>query len=210
MLMPSLLRSQPKWFVGAVGGITTLSADAKSVLSPERSEISSYKPENGPTYWLFGGRHWNDYLSVQLSYSWNRNLVKLTSARNVGSDFTYYEQTHRPVQHAIIGEVLLYFRDRGSFARPYLTVGTGAVYTSSSRGNISQTSGVLSAPGAFSSTDAGLRVAVGIDMRIKDGWAFRYSFSETMQHNPFSRQLTPQADRRLASFQNLFGIIRQF
>jgi hypothetical protein len=73
-----------------------------------------------------------------------------------------------------------------------------------------QVTGTLPPPGAFSSTDPILRVAVGIDFRLKNGWAFRYIFSETIQPNPISRQLTPPADRRLANFQNLFGLVKQF
>ena len=105
---------------------------------------------------------------------------------------------------------MLYFRQRASFARPYLSVGVGAAHLSSSKDNIEQITGMLTAPDGFSSTDAILRVAVGIDFRLKKRWAFRYIFSETTQSNPIIRQLTPPADRRLANFQNLFGLVREF
>jgi hypothetical protein len=62
----------------------------------------------------------------------------------------------------------------------------------------------------FASTDPALRVAVGIDLGTADGWRFRYSFSETINRNPVSAQLSPPAQRNLANFQNLFGAIRSF
>ena len=210
-LLPVLLPGQqPSWFVGGMGGISTLSADAKSNLSPQRSEISLYKPENGPAFWILAGRHLNDYLSFQASYGWNRNSVKLTSTLQTAGEFTYYEQTRRLAEHTASGELMLYFRPRSSFARPYLSVGTGAAHFASSRGDIEESIGTLPAPDAFSSTDPILRVAVGIDFRLKKGFAFRYIFSETIQRNTISRQLTPPAERRLANFQNLFGLVKQF
>ena len=39
---------------------------------------------------------------------------------------------------------------------------------------------------------------------------FRYSFSETISANPISPSLTPPAQRGLANFQNLFGLVYRF
>ncbi|MGH9664935.1 MAG: hypothetical protein ACRD9L_10975, partial [Bryobacteraceae bacterium] len=62
----------------------------------------------------------------------------------------------------------------------------------------------------FSSTGAALRVAVCIDVRIRHGWAFRYSFSETTSRNPLSDRLAPPGPHVLMNFQNLFGFLKQF
>ena len=51
---------------------------------------------------------------------------------------------------------------------------------------------------------------VGIDLRLSGRVDFRYSFSETMSRNPISPRLTPPAPRRLANFQNLFGLVGRF
>ena len=68
------------------------------------------------------------------------------------------------------------------------------------------------APPGLARTDvrATLRVAVGLDVRIGDGWSVRYSFSESLSGNPISEQLTPPGRRNLANFQNLVGVLRSF
>ena len=44
-------------FVGAVAGVSTLSADARSELTTDGADVSLYKPENGPALnVLFGMR----------------------------------------------------------------------------------------------------------------------------------------------------------
>ena len=53
-------------------------------------------------------------------------------------------------------------------------------------------------------------VAVGMDVRTGPKWSIRYSFSESLSRNPISQQLSPPAQRRLANFQNLVGVIRTF
>jgi hypothetical protein len=70
--------------------------------------------------------------------------------------------------------------------------------------------GATPPPGTLASTRIGLRSAVGIDLAMRDGWSFRYSFSETISRNPISPHLSPRGERRLANFQNLFGIVRRF
>ena len=65
-------------------------------------------------------------------------------------------------------------------------------------------------PQEFSSVAAALRVTVGIDMTIHGRWAFRYTFSETIRSNPISARLSPLGQRNLATFQNLFGIVKTF
>jgi len=56
-------------------------------------------------------------------------------------------------------------------------------------------------PQEFQSTVPALRVAVGMDFALRAGWAVRYSFSETIQNNPISEQLSPPG---------LFGISKSF
>ena len=62
----------------------------------------------------------------------------------------------------------------------------------------------------IASTRIGLRSHVGIDIRVSRHVNFRYSFSETISGNPISPSLTPPAPRRLANFQNLFGLVGRF
>src|ERR1051326_4753938 len=66
-------------YAGALGGISTLSADGRAFLTPTVSSTSLYKPENGPSLNLFAGIHLRDYLSIQGNYVWNRNDVTLVS-----------------------------------------------------------------------------------------------------------------------------------
>ena len=53
-------------------------------------------------------------------------------------------------------------------------------------------------------------MAVGADVPIGNGWAIRYSFSESVSANPISRDLAPPGARGLANFQNLVGVFRTF
>lgn len=210
LALPTALHSQNKYFIGGVGGVSTLSADGKSSLSATPAAMSSYKPENGGTFWFMGGRHWNDWFSIQASYGWNRNSLKLTSIAYQGEAFAYYEQSRSASQHTLAGEALVYFRGRESRLRPYLSTGAGVVHLSSPADTIKGSDGGLVRPSAFSSTAPAIRVAVGIDVFLKDNWAFRFTFSETIRNNPISRQLSPPGVRNLAHFQNLFGLVKHF
>jgi len=151
---------------------------------------------NGGILNAFGGVHLNDYLSLQGNYTWNRNDLELFVIRNPGDS---YEQRRDSSQHAAGVDLLLYFRARRSWVRPFLSAGPAVVrFTCNSTTE------------SFSSVTPSLRVAVGIDARIAPGWAFRYSFLGAMQVNPISPHLSPPGGRRLANFQNLFGILRLF
>ena len=196
------------FYTGALGGVSTLSADGRSVVTASDAFASSYKPQNGPILNVFGGVHLNNYLSLQANYTGNRNNLTLTS---IGSSASAYEQKRKSSQHSFAGDVVLYFRDRQSWARPYLSVGLGAARFKSDSGELSLVRGALSLPPyRFSSTMVTLRVAVGIDLALTRGWAFRYSFLEAIQQNPISPQLTPPGQRNLAGFQNLFGFVKTF
>src|SRR5947207_11661678 len=60
-------------YVGAIGGIATLSADAGSQSTAQGLTLSSYGPKNGGALNIFAGAHLHDYFSVQADYIWNRN-----------------------------------------------------------------------------------------------------------------------------------------
>jgi hypothetical protein len=196
-------------FAGAVGGVSTLSADARSIVGDMSAEASLYKPENGAALNLLGGVHVSDYFSVQSNYVWNRNRLTLSALRSI--DGTFYEERRKSGQHSFIADALLYFRNRESWARPYLSAGIGVVrFVTSEAMLLASRDGPARPPAMFVSTDPALRVAVGIDVDMVGEWRFRYSFSETISRNPVSVQLSPPAQRNLANFQNLFGAVRSF
>jgi hypothetical protein len=190
--------------------VSTLSADGAFSIRGDASAHSQYKPENGPTAMGFAGRHLSDYLSIQFSYGWNRNEI-LLAATESGAVATAYEQGRRNHQHTVIGEGMLFFRDRKSRVRPYLTAGAGVHHlASTATGRSVRIGSPVLPPVEFSKTGPAFRVAVGIDVFLRGGFAWRYSFSETIQGNAMSRQLSPRGERNLANFQNLFGFAWHF
>jgi hypothetical protein len=164
-----------------------------------------YKPENGPALNLAGGITLNDWFAIQANYVWNRNNLTINE---IAGDANFQENRHTS-QNAAIADFLLYFRSRRSRIRPYLSVGSGLVQLrSEAEGPILGTLGPV--PPQIDTVKLPLRVAVGIDLLVRDGWGFRYSFSETITGNPFSAELTPPGSRGLANFQNLFGLVKYF
>ena len=133
------------------------------------------------------GYHFNDWVSAQAGYIWNRNL--LTISQLAGTAFSQSENTR--TQTAVAFDALLYFRPRASRYRPYLSSGLAVV-------------------SVLNEFKAGLHVAVGIDLPLRKGWGVRYSFSEMMSANPFAAALNPPAGGRLMNFQNLFGVVKTF
>ena len=207
--LPSVASAQ--FYAGALGGLTTLSGDAKSVIGPDGSAFSLYKPENGPSARFFVGRHLTDYLSLQADYGWNRNGLTLSATSTSPQGETLYQEARDSSEQSVLGNLLLYFRNRKSWARPYLSVGTGFVRFHSQEASISALAGSPTLPPAkFNSVAVALRVAVGIDMTLHGRWAFRYTFSETIRDNPVSAVLSPPGQRNLAIFQNLFGVVKTF
>ena len=87
-------------YAGVLGGLATLSADARSQLTAQSLNASLYKPENGPALNIFGGAHVTQYLSLQANYVWNRNDLKLSSTSSASSSF--YEEQRKSSQHALI------------------------------------------------------------------------------------------------------------
>jgi len=199
------------FYFGAMGGLATLSGDGRFILSGASSQTSLYKPENGAALNLFGGRDFSEYASVQANYIWNRNDVTLASTSFGPAGASDYQQARTSQQSSAIADLLVYFRGRRSRVRPYLSGGTGAVWLSSSaKGLVTITGSPPIPPQHFSDTNIGLRVAVGMDVRLGGGWWFRYSFSETISSNPISDELSPPGQRMLKNFQNLFGLVRRF
>ena len=70
----------PRAFAGVVTGVSTLSADARSVVSSMNFAVSLYKPENGPALNLLVGVHLSDHATIQANYIWNRNDLALVAA----------------------------------------------------------------------------------------------------------------------------------
>jgi hypothetical protein len=202
---------RPTPYAGMLAGISTLSADGTAVVALSQAEASLYKPENGLALNLFAGAHLSDYVSVQGNYIWNRNALALSSLRTV--DGAFFEEHRRSQQHSIVGDGLLYFRNRQSWVRPYLSAGLGvARFKSDGQRLAASRAAVGRPPAVFERTDPVLRIAVGIDIHhgLAGPLRFRYSFSETIGDNPISAQLSPVPPRNLANFQNLFGLVASF
>jgi Outer membrane protein beta-barrel domain len=198
-------------YVGMLGGLATLSGDGTSNVSSASAATSLYDPQNGPAAGIFAGVHLFKYVSLQGNYNWNRNDVKLVSTFANAAGFSFYQQPESITQNALVGNVLVYFRKRGERIRPYLSEGVGVVRVSSRINGTTLSQGNLPLPTASSSSFvAATRTAVGLDVCLKPGWYFRYTFGENISHNPISAQLSPPAQRSLKDFQNLFGIYRTF
>jgi len=192
-------------YAGVIGGVATLSADAGSQGSSQGLSLSSYDPLNGGALDVFAGVHLHNYFSVQANYIWNRNSLRLNSASSGGS---FYQEDRSSMQQATVFDFLVYFRQRSSRIRPYLGTGTGIVHLSSTQDRvIASGGGAVLPPARFSSTGPLLRVHVGIDLRLARKLDFRYSFSEMIERNEISRQLSPPGTHKLMNFQNLFGFV---
>ncbi|MGH9313600.1 MAG: outer membrane beta-barrel protein [Vicinamibacterales bacterium] len=200
----------PRRFAGAVAGISTLSADARSEITSSAAAVSLYKPENGPAINVLFGVHFHEYMTIQANYIWNRNNLALELVRATEDGSSFYRQARTSAQHTIVGDLLVYFRERQSIVRPYLSAGLGVVRleTNADGPGLSRNAAL---PAEHSTATRGLlRVAVGIDVALGGGWSGRYSFSESLSGNPISAQLSPPGQRNLANFQNLFGIVHAF
>ena len=167
-------------------------------------------PENGPAVNLFVGADIGRFFSVQANYVWNRNDLTLVSSESGSDGGSFYEQRRTSAQHAVVADALLYFRDTDSRVRPYLSSGVGVMRFSSEAEPDPVASGLAPPLDELTSSRIALRVAVGIDLEMRPGWSFRYSFSETISGNPISSHLIPQGERGLANFQNLFGFVTRF
>ena len=172
-------------FVATLGGTAALSG--KSIIQSVPPAAANYDPRVGPAANFAVGYHFNDWLSAQAGYIWNRN--RITTTHLDGSSVVASEDT--PSQHALAIDAMLYFRPHASRLRPYLSAGPALVRLLEQR-------------------KPALRVAVGIDITAYRGWKFRYSFSEMMSGNPLGTRLQPPASGGLMNFQNLFGFTKTF
>jgi hypothetical protein len=196
-------------YAGAIGGISTLSADAGAQSTSQGLRQSSYSPSNGGALNIFAGAHLHDYFSLQVNYIWNRNDLVLNSSAS-GSR-VFYQQERSSTQSAGVLDFLVYFRRRSSWIRPYLGTGGGIIHLTSNADRVINSGGTPSLPpSSFSSTRPVFRSHVGMDLRISPKLNFRYSFSEFIGKNDISKHLSPPAPRRLANFQNLFGFVVRF
>src|SRR5437764_2251644 len=86
----SLACAEVSPYAGAIGGISTLSADASSQATTSGLSMSSYSPQNGGALNVFVGLHLYNYFSVQADYMWNQNNLVLSSLSSGSNSF--YEQ----------------------------------------------------------------------------------------------------------------------
>jgi outer membrane protein W len=208
--LPAAAQENPRVFAGALFGVSTLSADGRSVTTASDARLSLYKPENGLALNVFAGVHVAEYFSIQGNWMWNRNDITLVSSFVTPRDGGFYEQVRHSHQHAIVLDGLIYFRRLDSVVRPYLGTGLSLLRFSSDAPGSATGQGLAPPDGEITSTRIGLRSHVGIDVKLSRRSKFRYSFSETISGNPISQSLSPPGQRRLANFQNLFGVVTQF
>jgi hypothetical protein len=198
-------------YVGVLGGVASISGDARSSLNSGSSAFSSYDPRNGGALELLAGKHLSEYFTVQGSYIWSANDMAATGGTFIGGIQRGYQERRSSSQQTVLGNILIYFRDRDSRLRPYLSVGTGLVRFSSAQQRLDQTfGGLLLPPPNFGSNMIALNVPVGMDVTLGHGWAFRYTFSETISRNPIDDQLSPSGRHSFKNFLNLFGFIKRF
>jgi hypothetical protein len=205
--LPAVLCGQDSgYFVTGLGGFAILSP-AGTTDFRESAVTSGYRPEMGPAYNVGAGRHFGDWFSVQANYIWNRNTVFLTGT----ADSSFVEQRNRISHQQFVLDGMVYFRPRTSRIRPYLSVGTGGVRAQRTLEEVTALRLPIAQPVSNAlEWYAGIRVAVGIDLMWRDGWGFRYSFSETVSPNLAGRSLVPPASAGLMNFQNLFGFVKYF
>jgi len=206
-MLPAQRATEGMVYFGAMGGIATLSGDANAVITPTSASTSSYDPSNGGAASAFIGVHIFNYISVQADYVWNRNDVVLVSSNSGAGATSFYRLPESVTQNGFLGNALVYFRKRESRIRPYLSEGVGAVliHNRLSAGGI--VAGNPSLPPASSDrASIALRTSVGLDLRFREAWHFRYSFGETITRNTFGEQLSPPEHRIAKNFQSLFGI----
>lgn len=206
---PAIAQDDHRLFAGGLAGFSTLQADGRSVTTASDAALSLYKPENGPALNVFAGRHLAGYFSVQANWIWNRNDITLVSS-STSQGGRFYEQRRASRQNAVVLDGLIYFRKLESTVRPYLGTGLALLRFTSDRIVRTASHGLTPPPGEIASTRIGLRSHVGIDVALSGRLSFRYSFSETISTNPISPSLTPPAERHLANFQNLFGLVGRF
>jgi len=129
--VPAAAQDEPRIFAGGLFGVSTLSADGRSVTTETDAALSLYKPENGLALNLFAGVHLAEYFSVQANWMRNRNDITLVSSFATPQGGGFFEQRRHSGQHAVVLDGLVYFRRRDSAIRPYLGTGLSLLRFSS-------------------------------------------------------------------------------
>lgn len=210
-LIPSLLAAQSHIYLGAMGGLATLSGDGNASVTSASASTSLFDPMNGGAAEVFLGVHSFNYVSFQADYVWNRNNVVLVSTTGSSGALAFYREPESVTQHAFLGSALLYFRRRSSRIRPYMSEGLGAVLIRSRLSGGGTAGGSPPLPPASSDhASPALRTSVGLDVQLRSYWYFRYSFGETITRNTFGDQLSPPEHRIPKNFQNFWGIYFNF
>lgn len=198
-------------YAGFLGGVSTLSADGRTDIDSSPARVAIYDPKNGQSISGFGGRYFGNYLAIQVSYIWNRNQLTLTQIASMGPAESISVQTRESRRHQAALDLLIYFREKPSAVRPYLSFGVGLRGLNSTFRHFTiQRNATLTPPLAFSKTDPVARFAVGMDVKVQRDWRLRYTFVETIGTNAVNRLLEPRPSRNLMTFYNLFGLFRVF
>jgi hypothetical protein len=206
LMSAGMVSAQARPYLGVLGGIATLSGDAGSQATVQKLNLSSYAPANGGAIDAFAGAHLHDYFSVQGNFIWNENNLQLNSASS--GNGTSYQESRSSSQTAGVFDFLIYFRRRQSRIRPYLGTGVGVIHLTTTETRVIESQGTPALPPAtLSYTGPVFRSHVGIDLRLTGKLDFRYSFSEFIGHNEFSKRLLPPGSSALKNFHNLFGFV---
>jgi hypothetical protein len=99
---------------------------------PKLYGVFFLRSENGGAVGGLVGAQLSDWFAIQGNYIWNSHELTLSSAEFINAAQQGYQETRRSSQQSIIGDPLVYFRNRDSRFRPYIAVGTGLVHFSSS------------------------------------------------------------------------------
>ncbi len=69
--------AQAQSYAGVLGGVSTLSGDARSLLSPSSTAFSSYDPKNGGAVQVVAGRHFSSGNKNQYTAECDRRRPRL-------------------------------------------------------------------------------------------------------------------------------------
>src|SRR5262245_6014937 len=90
--VPAVAQNERRNFAGGLFGMSSLSADARSVTDGSSAATSLYEPANGVSLNVFAGVHLAQYFSVQADWIWNQNDLTLTSSFLTPQRGGFYEQ----------------------------------------------------------------------------------------------------------------------
>lgn len=211
MPLPAQRVRKPTVYLGAMGGLATLSGDGSSSISASSASASLFEPKNGAVAEAFAGIHLFRYVSFEGDTIWNRNHVSLVSTTATPGSTAAYQQPENVTQDAFLANVLIYFRKRGDRIRPYLSEGFGGVFIHSrSSGEPIVVGKPVLPPASSDRASIALRTLVGMDVQLRGRWSVRYTFGETIDRNTYGDRLTPSEHGLPKNFQNLFGAYFRF